>query len=123
MKRTARQARILFFAKHSGYGMVAAKSLADAEEWREAMEEAGRLTVTWEHDQDADLSWADAETLDNIARGIWHVSGCVVTLDGEHVASLWGIVRGYGDPYMTVVEAELCSQAMAEPHQQSLPVA
>lgn len=40
--------------------------------------------------------------------------GCVVSIGGSHVASLWGIVldsRGTRDPYARVVVAELADEA------------
>ena len=98
-----------FFMEHAGYATppgraVCAASLARAEEHAEA---AG-LTFEWLWDADADLSWMDEAE----AAREHEVLGCIVRgPDGEHLASLWGIVDADAG-YRRVVEAELAAEAL-----------
>lgn len=122
MITAARRRRIKFFADNAGYAtppgrLLCAKSLADAEEAREAAEAEGRLAIRWEADEDVDLSWADEEVLAKINDGTYEVLACLVTLeaDGEaKSAGLCGIIVGANDTYARVVEAELVSELLAE---------
>jgi hypothetical protein len=108
----SRRARIHFFADHAGHvtppgRLLAAKSLADAEEWAQAND----LTATWEFDEYADLSWADEDTLAQLENGTYEVLSATVTT-GDATFSLSGIMTSFGDPYARVVEAELFSELM-----------
>lgn len=117
----ARRRRLEFFAANAGYAtppgrLLCAKSLADAEERREALEAEDRIAIRWEWDDEADLSWADEETLAKLADGTYEVVTCLVTIedDGEaRSAGLCGIIIAANDPYARVVEAELVSELIS----------
>ena len=114
----ARRARIEFFATHAGWctppgRMMCAKSLADAEEWREQME-LGPLSIEWVDEVDA-LYEGDSDPWieERLADGRLVIVGCVVTM-GEQIASLGGVVvSSVNDPYCRVIEAQLCSEVRA----------
>jgi hypothetical protein len=98
-----------FFMEHAGFGTppgraVCAASLARAEEQAES---AG-LRFEWVEDECPDLSWMDAR---EVARD-HEVLGCIArSPEGEHLASLWGIVDADAN-YRRVVEAELAAEAL-----------
>jgi hypothetical protein len=121
------RARIRFFADHAGYctppgRMVCAKSLADAETFREWAEARGTLSIEWV-DDDLEYLGDDPSNLAKIADGTYVVLGCVVRYQrplgplagtAEAIESLWGIVvESLHDPYCRVIEAELCSELLA----------
>lgn len=121
----SRRARIEFFADHGGYctppgRMVCAKSLADAETFKEWAQDNGSLSIKWMEDEEGASYFEDETDRARIEDGTYMVLGCVVTyrrplgpLAGtvEDVSSLWGImVSDVSDPYCRVVEAELVSE-------------
>jgi hypothetical protein len=99
-----------FFLDNAGYATppgraACALELARAERYAYEQE----WSWEWRFDDDADLSW-----MDDAERAKEHeVLGAILNdRDGNHLASLWGIV----DPdatYRRVVEAELASEAQA----------
>lgn len=120
----ARYEAFKFFREHAGHSVppgraMCALELARAEEWGESLDD--RLTIEWQYD-DVPYDPGDAYTSDEAARlfesGEWTGPyGCVVRLDGEIRASLWGIVVGpqeTDDPYCRVVAAELVDELLYE---------
>lgn len=117
--------RYAFFKEHAGYVVgrraECALSLARAEVLLEQACELGLAEVEWVYD-DMPYDGGDVYTADEVAAKFesneWTGPyGCVVTVDGETVASLWGIVvgpRGTGDPYCRVVAAELADEALQD---------
>ncbi len=108
--------------EQTGYS---ARDVLDIVRTRDA-EHRGLIRFTWEYDQDADLSWADAETIGQWRAGYLGVRGCVAEVPKrcdhcghevgedawEVAASLWGIVvTGESDPYCRLVESELAHEA------------
>lgn len=123
---TARPAE--FFHEHAGWSydpktetpeqgrQRCAEALAKADAALRSAIDAGTARILWMHDDNPDLSWADADTLEKIVNRVWTVEGCVLERKCEfgefhHVESLWGIVGPDDDPYRHVVEAELADQA------------
>lgn len=106
--------RTRFFAENAGYSAPPGRYACALTLARAEAEANGRgFTVEWMHDPEADLSWADAETLRKIDNGTYGVLGCIVTdPDTDDVESLWGIVAAFEDPYMHVVEAELSAEIL-----------
>lgn len=119
------QERYRFFLdEHAGYvvGRAAegALDLARAEAWAEEMEDAGRLSIRWEYDDepyDQDI-YTQEEAARKFDTGAWTGPyGCVLRLEGDVAASLWGIVFGpeeLNDPYARVVAAELAAEARSD---------
>jgi hypothetical protein len=110
-----------FFLEHAGYATppgraACALGLSRAEERAKAV----GITFEWEWDEDADLSWMDdRDRYYHHDGGKRHpreheVLGCIARgPDGEHLASLWGIVDADAS-YRRVVEAELAAEALAD---------
>jgi hypothetical protein len=124
-KRDRRQ-RWRFFLENAGYATppgraACALELARAEETLEQAEALELGRVRWELD-DTPYDPGDAETPEEAARlfdsGEWTGPfGAVLELEGEHLASVWGIVLGpqeLADPYARVMAAELASEQLDE---------
>lgn len=109
---------IRFFQEHAGHvvnhRMKGAKALALAEKHAD---DAGWETE-WVHDGDADLSWADAQTMRKIEQGTYEVLGAILKdQNGAILASLWGIVMHVDEhDYRRVLAAELAQEGMQIPH-------
>lgn len=125
-RRTMRRKRLIrdvqFFRGHAG-GVVgrATQGALDLARAEREMKKRGWV-VTWEPDQDADLSWMDDEerAKDHEVWGaiLWDRDPVNMQArtprerKAQQLASLWGIV----DPdtkYQRVVEAELASEALS----------
>jgi hypothetical protein len=103
-----------FFLENGGYSTPPGRAACALESARsealltEAID-ADVCTVEWHNDPEPDFETRE-----------WtgpYAYGCVLEVNGEHVASLWGIVLGsrdLQDPYRRVVEAELASEASDE---------
>lgn len=117
-----------FMFEHAGYSYGpdetpeegrrrCALELAAIDEKLRAAIDVGTARIRWETDQDPDLSWADAETLEKIDGGTWTVDGCILETacpacgSWDVRASLWGIVGPSDDPYREVVAAELAQES------------
>ncbi len=118
--------RYRFFRENAGYAVgqcaLGAMELTRAEELAEAQPE--RIKFQWEPDEGADngpeeWGWSKCEV-----RKFWRteheVWGCVLRVDGEHRASLWGI----WDPskgYCREIQAELMLETILEHNPIGLP--
>lgn len=108
----------------SGIAARNALDLARAEALIDEAEELGIAKVKWPFDDEPyeHGCMTDDEVREQFANNRWTGPfGCVVSIGGDHAASLWGIVldsRGVSeglpgaadDPYARVVRAELASE-------------
>lgn len=75
--------------------------------------------VRWEQDEEADVSWADPQTLAELRSGTLEALACAVqvwdrrTQGWRTVASCCGIVVRPGDTYCRIMEAELALEGMS----------
>lgn len=106
-----------FFMQHAGYatppGRVAyAMSLAVAE----SLGEQTGLTVTWDNEQDVDVSWMDAEQLADYQAGDIVMLAAVCRDASGAVLASCGNISLTGswedDPYRRVMDAELMAEAL-----------
>lgn len=113
-----------FFKDNDGWSSPpgrAACALASArsEQLLETAVDLGVASVSWEYDDepietDDDPDYVARQFESNAWTGPY---GCVVTINDEHAASLWGIVLdqwGTDDPYARCVAADLAAECEDE---------
>lgn len=113
-----------FMLEHAGYCTPPGRAACALELARNerTLEEAVALDVAevrWVDDFEP-YDAGDVDTPEQVARyfesGRWTGPyGCTLSVAGEEVASLWGIVvgpKGTDDPYCRVVQAELASEVL-----------
>lgn len=112
-----------FMRAHAGYVVgwraQSALDLARAEQLLGRACDAGVASVEWVDDFEP-IDWDDGETAAAVEAGeLVGPCGCVLRVDGEVAASLWGIVLQAptwegDDPYTRVVAAELACEVDAD---------